>query len=45
MAFESGAVLEHWRSAVIFPLFKGKGKVTEFKNYIGISLLIVVGKI
>ena len=25
MAFESGAVPEEWRSAVIVPLYKGKG--------------------
>ena len=25
MAFESGGVQEEWRSAVIVPLYKGKG--------------------
>ena len=30
---------------MIVPLFKGKGEVTECKNYRGISLLSVVGKI
>ena len=45
MAFESGIVLEIWRSAVIVPLYKGKGERTECKNYRGISLLSVVGKI
>ena len=41
MAFERGAVPEEWRSTVIFPLYKGKGKRTEFKKYRG----SVVGKI
>ena len=45
MAFESGVVQEDWRSAVIVPLYKGKGERTEFNNYGGISLLSVVGKI
>ena len=39
MAFESGAVLEDWISSVIVPLYKGKGEMTECKNYRGISLL------
>ena len=30
---------------MIFPLYKGKGERTEYKNYKGISLLSVVGKI
>ena len=45
MAFESGAVPEDWRSAVIVPLYKGKRERTECKNYRGISMLSVVGKI
>ena len=45
MAFESGIVPEHWRSAVIVLLCKGKGERTECKNYRGISLLSVVWKI
>ena len=44
MAFESGVVHEDWRSAVIVPLYKGKGERTECKNYKGISLLSVDGK-
>ena len=42
MAFESGAVPEDWRYAVIVPLFKGKGERNEYKNFRGISLLSVV---
>ena len=45
MAFESGGVTEDWRSAVIVPLYNGKGERTECKNYGGISLLSVVEKI
>ena len=45
LAFENGVVLEDWRSAMIIPLYKGKGERTECSNYRGISLLNVVGKI
>ena len=45
MSFESGVVPVDWGAAVIVPLYKGKGERTECKNYIGISLLSVVGKI
>ena len=45
MAFESGIVLEDWRSAVIVPLYKGKEERTECSNYRDITLLSVVGKI
>ena len=45
MAFENGVVPEYWRSAVIIPLYKGKGARTECKNYGVISLLSVLGKI
>ena len=44
MAFESGVMLEDWRSAVIIPLYNGKGERKECGNYRGISLLSVVGK-
>ena len=30
---ESGVVAENWRSAVIVPLYKGKGERTECKLY------------
>ena len=32
MTFENGVVPEDWRSAVIVPLYKGKGERTECKN-------------
>ena len=31
MAFESVVVPEHWRSAVIIPLYKGKGERNEWR--------------
>ena len=45
MAFETSVMLEDWRSTVIVTLYKDKGERTECKNYRGISLLSVVGKI
>ena len=45
MDFESGGMLEDWRSAVIIPLYMGKGERTECSNYRGINLLCVVVKI
>ena len=44
MAFES-VVPEDWRSAVNIPLYKSKGERTECKNYRGVSLMSIVGKI
>src|SRR5678815_3019926 len=40
-----GIVSRDWRRAVIVPLYKGKGDKGNCRNYIGISLLSVVGKI
>ena len=45
MVFESTVVQEDWRSDMIDPLYKVKGKRTEYTNCRGISLLSVVGKI
>ena len=42
MTFENGIVHEGWRSAVIVPLYKSKGEITESRNYRGISLVSVV---
>ena len=39
MAFEIGVGPKYSRSAVIVPLYKGKGERTECKNYRGIRLL------
>ena len=41
IAFESGGVSVDCRSAVIVPLYNGKGERYECKNYRGISLFIV----
>ena len=43
--FSSGKVPNDWKNAVIVPLFKGKGCNDECKNYKGISLLSVAGKV
>ena len=40
MAFESGVAPGDWRSAVIVPLYKGKGVRTECKTYRGIRYSI-----
>ena len=40
MAFENGVVIKNWRSAVIVPLYKGKGERTNC-----IRQLSVVGKV
>ena len=45
MTFESGVVPDDYTSALIVPLYNGKRERTECKNYRGISLLSVVGKI
>ena len=42
MAFNSGVVPEDWRSAMINPLYKGKGERMECSNYRVITLLTVV---
>ena len=42
MAFKSRVVPEDWRSAVIIPLYKGKGERIECRNYRSISFLIVI---
>ena len=42
MAFESGVVPEDLRSAVIVPLYNGKGEMIKCKNYRAISLAWLV---
>ena len=44
-AFVEGVVPKDWRRAVIVPFYKGKGVKGICKNYRGISLLSVVGKV
>ena len=36
MTFESDVVPKHWISVVIVPMYNGKGKKIEWKNYRGI---------
>jgi Reverse transcriptase (RNA-dependent DNA polymerase)/Endonuclease-reverse transcriptase len=43
--FKSGRAPEEWKCAVIVPLYKGKGDKYDCKNYRGISLLSVTGKL
>ena len=38
MVFESSVVSDDWRASVTVSLYKGKGGMTECKNYRGISL-------
>ena len=45
ITLESGVVHEDWGSAVIVLLYKGKWEKIECRNYRGISLLSVAGKI
>ena len=45
MAFESGVLPEDWRSAVIVRMSEGKEERTECRNYRGINLLSIIGKI
>jgi hypothetical protein len=40
-----GNAPEDWRSAIVVPLFNGKGDKKECKNYRGISLLSTPGKL
>ena len=44
MAFESRVVPEDWRSAVILPLYKGKGERAECRNFRGMILSSMVEK-
>ena len=45
MNFKTDIISEDWRFSMIVPLNKNKRKRTECKNYRGISLLSVAGKI
>ena len=45
VCFMRGVVPLDWRSAVVVPLYKGKGDKYECSNFRGISLLSVVGKV
>ncbi|XP_048001394.1 uncharacterized protein LOC125238167 [Leguminivora glycinivorella] len=45
LCFSTGRVPKDWCKAVIVPLYKGKGSRLDCKNYRGISLLSIVGKL
>ena len=45
MGFETSALPEDSRPAVIVPLYKGKGERTKYSNYRGISSLSLVVKL
>ena len=45
ICWDKRVVPEDWQNACVVPLYKGKGKKDECKNYRGISLLSVVGKV
>ena len=45
LCWACGRVPEDWCKAVIVPLYKGKGSQLDCKNYRGISLLSVAGKL
>ena len=45
MTFESRVMLEAWNSAMIVQLYKGKWERIKYKNYRGIVLLSMAGKI
>jgi len=44
-AIDSGSIPEDWKSALVTPLFKNKGKTTDLNNYRGISVLSPMAKI
>ena len=45
ICMSKGEVPDDWKRACIVPLYKGKGEKSECKNYRGISLLSVPGKV
>ena len=44
-AWESGSAPDDWKRGIILPFYKNKGARSECKNYRGITLLSVPGKI
>ena len=40
-----GKVPKDWQRAIVVPLYKGKGDRLDCKNYRGISLLSIPGKV
>ena len=44
-AWESGSAPDDWKRGIILPFYKNKGARSECKNYRGITLLSVPGKV
>ncbi len=44
-AITTSSIPEDWKSALVTPLFKNKGKTTDLNNYRGISVLAPMAKI
>ena len=42
---QTGIVPEDWCIGIIIPLYKNKGSVNDVKNYRGINLLSILGKL
>ena len=45
VCFMEGRIPEDWQRAANAPFYKGKGDEMECKNYCGISLLFIPGKV
>ena len=45
VCYQTRKVPDDWKKACIVPIYKGKGSKLECKNYRGISLLSIPGKI
>jgi len=44
-AWETGCAPDDWKRGIILPFYKGKGSRTDCRNYRGITLLSVPGKV
>ena len=43
-SIEQGKIPDEWRTAIVSPIYKGKGKKSEAGNYRPVSLTCVIGK-
>ena len=44
-SIHTSSIPEDWKSALVIPLFKNKGKTTDLNNYRGISIISPMAKI
>jgi len=44
-AWDTGTAHDDWKKGIILPFYKGKGSRTDCRNYRGITLLSVPGKV